>query len=64
MDLGDGTCLKVTIAEYYTPSGRSINGIGVEPDVEVEYVYDAENPEADNQLETAAETVRAELQQG
>ena len=64
MDLGDGTCLKVTIAEYYTPRGRSINGIGVEPDVEVEYVYDAENPEADNQLETAAETVRAELQQG
>lgn len=64
MDLGDGTCLKVTIAEYYTPSGRSINGIGVEPDVEVEYVYDAENPEADNQLETAAETVRGELQQG
>lgn len=64
MDLGDGTCIKVTIAEYYTPSGRSINGIGVEPDVEVEYVYDAENPEADNQLETAAETVRAELQQG
>ena len=64
MDLGDGTCLKVTIAEYYTPSGRSIKGIGVGPDVEVEYVYDAENPEADNQLETAAETVRAELQQG
>ena len=64
MDLGDGTCLKVTIAEYYTPSGRSINGIGVEPDVEVEYVYDAENPEADNQLEMAAETVRGELQQG
>ena len=64
MDLGDGTCLKVTIAEYYTPSGRSINGIGVEPNVEVEYVYDAENPEADNQLETAAETVRGELQQG
>ena len=27
MDLGDGTCLKVTIAEYYTPSGRSINAL-------------------------------------
>ena len=25
IDLGDGTCLKLTIAEYYTPSGRSIN---------------------------------------
>ena len=64
IDLGDGTCLKVTIAEYYTPSGRSINGVGVKPDVEAEYVYDAENPEADNQLETAVETVMAELQQG
>lgn len=60
MDLGDGTYLKVTIAEYYTPSGRSINGTGVEPDVEVEYEYDAENPEADNQLEKALEVVRGE----
>lgn len=58
MDLGDGTYLKVTIAEYYTPSGRSINGTGVEPDVEVKYEYNAENPEADNQLEKAIETVR------
>ena len=63
IDLGDGTCLKVTIAEYYTPSGRSINGVGVKPDVEAEYVYDAENPEADNQLGTAVETEMAELQQ-
>lgn len=63
MDLGDGTCLKVTIAEYYTPSGRSINGTGVEPDVEVEYEYDKNNPEADNQLEKALEVVSGELKQ-
>lgn len=63
MDLGDGTCLKMTIAEYYTPSGRSINGTGVEPDVEVEYEYDEENPDADNQLDTALETVKSELSQ-
>lgn len=63
MDLGDGTCLKVTIAEYYTPSGRSINGTGVEPDVEVEYEYDKNNPEADNQLEKALEVVGGELKQ-
>ena len=60
LDLGDGTCLKLTIAEYYTPSGRSINGTGVEPDVEVEYEYDAEDPEADNQLEKALEVERGE----
>ena len=62
MDLGDGTCLKVTIAEYYTPSGRSINGAGVTPDVEVEYEYDENNPEADNQLDKALEVVLGELE--
>lgn len=62
MDLGDGTCLKVTIAEYYTPNGRSINGTGVEPDVEVEYEYDEANPEADNQLEKALEIVAQEAE--
>lgn len=63
MDLGDGTCLKVTIAEYYTPNGRSINGTGVEPDVEVEYEYDEANPEADNQLEKALEIVAQEAEE-
>lgn len=50
--------LKMTIAEYYTPNGRSINGKGVEPDVEVEYEYDENNPEADTQLEKALEVVK------
>ena len=63
MDLGDGTCLKLTIAEYYTPSGRSINGTGVEPDVEVQYIYDENNPEADNQLDQAFEVVGEQLGQ-
>lgn len=58
IDLRDGTCLKLTIAEYYTPSGRSINGEGVVPDVEVEYEYNAQDPQADNQLEKAMEVVK------
>ena len=57
IDLGDGTCMKITISEYYTPSGRSINGTGVTPDVEVEYEYDEDEPEKDNQLEKAIDTV-------
>ena len=28
--------VKITIAKYYTPSGRSIDGVGIEPDVPVE----------------------------
>ena len=33
--LGDGTAIHVTIARYYTPSGRSIQNTGITPDVEV-----------------------------
>lgn len=34
--LGDGSGLAVTIAKYYTPSGRDINKAGIAPDVKVE----------------------------
>lgn len=57
-DLGDGTSVKLTIAKYFTPKGRSINGEGVTPDLEVEYEPDEKDPEADNQLEAAAEAVK------
>ncbi len=36
----DGTGLKVTISKYYTPNGQNIHGIGIEPDVVVEYPED------------------------
>lgn len=56
--LTDGTSIKLTISEYFTPSGRNIHGIGIEPDVEIEYEYDVENPDMDNQLEKAIEIVK------
>ncbi len=33
IELDDGSGLKLTIAKYYTPSGRSIQGLGITPDV-------------------------------
>lgn len=57
-DLGDGTSVKLTIAEYFTPKGRNINGTGITPDVEIEYEYDEQKPDRDNQLEKAIETVK------
>ena len=60
-DLKDGTCVKLTIAEYYTPKGRNINGKGITPDVEEEYELNEKNPEADNQLEKAVEELKKEL---
>lgn len=62
MGLGDGTYLKLTIAEYFLPSGRSINKIGITPDVVVEYEYDEANPEKDNQLEKALEIIQQKIQ--
>jgi len=34
--LADGSALKLTVARYYTPLGRSIQAKGIEPDVVVE----------------------------
>lgn len=36
--LGDGSGLKLTVARYYTPSGKSIQSVGITPDVMVEDV--------------------------
>ena len=58
ISLGDGTSLKLTTSEYFTPNGRNIHGIGIKPDKEVKYEYDAENPTADNQLEAALEHLK------
>jgi carboxyl-terminal processing protease len=33
--LSDGSALELTVGRYLTPSGRSIDGVGVDPDVEV-----------------------------
>ncbi|MCH8169368.1 MAG: S41 family peptidase [Proteobacteria bacterium] len=36
MRLGDKGAMKLTTARYYTPSGRSIQSLGIEPDILVE----------------------------
>jgi carboxyl-terminal processing protease len=33
--LSDGSALELTIGHYVTPSGRSIDGVGISPDVAV-----------------------------
>ena len=35
--LGDGTAIKMTIARYYTPTGRSIQAEGIVPDITVAF---------------------------
>ena len=52
--LGDKTYLKMTISEYFSPSGQKINELGVEPDYVVE---NDENSKEDKQLEKAKEVI-------
>ena len=53
--LSDGSCLKLTTAQYFTPDGRNIHGEGITPDIVVEKSAD---DQTDNQLEKAVETVQ------
>ncbi|MBI5512951.1 MAG: S41 family peptidase [Deltaproteobacteria bacterium] len=48
IDLPDGGALKLTIARYFTPSGRSIQAQGIAPDVQVEAVDLPTPPAADS----------------
>ena len=45
--LRDGFGLKLTIARYYTPSGRSIQAKGIEPDIVLPYAK-LEDPKKNN----------------
>ena len=56
--LSDGSAVKLTVANYYTPNGNSINKTGIEPDVEVELDASLVNEteishDEDNQLQAA-----------
>ena len=56
LPLTDGTALKLTISDYYTPNGNNIHGIGIEPDIECELDTQAYYEDGvDNQLECAVE---------
>jgi carboxyl-terminal processing protease len=54
----DSGAIKLTIAKYLTPNDRSINGIGIEPDIKVEMDKDAKS---DVQLDKAIEFVKEKM---
>ncbi len=58
--LNDGSAVKLTVSNYFTPSGKNINGVGIEPDIEVELDTERYNSEEhyDNQLEEAKRVVK------
>lgn len=60
-EANDGSAIKITTSKYYTPNGRNIDGIGIEPDVKIEYDKDKDIESGgyviDNQLQEALRIV-------
>lgn len=64
-NLTGGDALKVTTAKYFTPNGNYIHGVGIDPDISLEYEYSgpADEPyqmQYDNQLQKAIELLSGE----
>jgi len=53
-EYADKSAVKITIAEWLTPNGRSINKLGIEPDVKIEPNQN-DNADRDSQLDKALE---------
>ena len=65
--LSDGSAIKLTVANYYTPKGNNINKTGIKPDIEVSLDTrllnknkDEITHEEDNQLQEAIKAVEKE----
>lgn len=61
--LNDGSGLKITIEEYYTPNKNEINKVGIEPDEEIDLSNEVKEQgtytdEEDNQLQKAIEIIK------
>ena len=52
-NLKAGEMLRVTVAKWYTPNGKNIDGEGIKPDEEVERTFEQINKDIDPQLEAA-----------
>jgi carboxyl-terminal processing protease len=52
-NLSDGSLMRVTIARWYTPKDRSIDGTGLEPDIVLELSEEDIEAEEDPQLDRA-----------
>lgn len=50
LKLSDGDAMKITTAKYFTPDGHYIHGVGIAPDVVVDYEYSGPEDEDYNKI--------------
>ena len=62
LGLTDGSAVKITVEDYYTPNGNNIHGIGITPDEVVELDSEAYLADGtDTQLEAALEYLAGQI---
>lgn len=59
--LPDGSAVKLTIAEWLTPSGRSIEGDGIAPDIAIKLTDEDATAERDPQMDRALRVLNEKL---
>lgn len=59
-NLSDGSSLKITIAKWLTPKGRSINDEGIKPDIDINYTLEDYEADNDPQMEAAIKILNGE----
>lgn len=66
ISLQDGSAVGLSVGKYYTPSGVSLEGVGITPDVEISVddetylaiYYDWLEPSEDPQIQKAIEVLK------
>ncbi len=61
--LKDGSIMRVTVARWYTPNDRTIDGAGLRPDINVELTQEDLERGTDPQLDRAITQLEAEIEQ-
>lgn len=64
--LTDGSAVKLTVEQYFTPSGENIQDTGIAPDIELEYEFLGDEEDdydytLDNQVLKAIEVLKKEI---
>lgn len=62
----DGSAFKLTTNRYYTPGGTCIQGVGITPDIKLEYKFEGKKNETysyvkDNQIQKALQVLKKEI---